>query len=166
MTSSPQTKELRLQDLVRKFCESDLAWQPIQLGEKEPEYTRRVLFPQFEEFVLELNDKQLSLASDGSSSRPNPVAVGHGQTFYPDISISLFGERTIAFEVKYLGEQSYSGRLATAVGQAVVYATCGYRYAHALLVAESGSKALVAEDRVRLNAGLKHLGVTLHFLGS
>lgn len=165
MSSYELTKELRLEELVIQFCDNRLIWEPILAGEKEPEYTRRVLLPQFETFVFELKDKQLALAGDGAVVRPNPVIVGNGQSFYPDISISLFGNRTIAFEVKYLGENSYSGRLATAVGQAVVYATCGYRFSHAILVAESGFKTLPHEDRSRLNAGLNLLGVTLHFLG-
>jgi hypothetical protein len=120
MNNSDVNKELRLQQLVLEFCDARLEWKPILAGEKEPDYTRRVLLPQFEAFVIDLEDRQLALASDGAAVRPNPVTVGNGQNFYPDISISLFGNRTIAFEVKYLGEQSYSGRLATAVGQAVV----------------------------------------------
>ncbi len=164
MTNPSNTKENKLQELITHFCDSELVWEPLSLGEKEPGYTKRVLLPQFEAFVSELNDKQLSLASDGSSLRPNPVTVGDGQSFYPDIAISLFGGRTVAFEVKYLGDQSYSGRLATALGQSVIYATCGYRFAHALLVSESGTTPIALEDRIRLNAELANVGVTLHLL--
>ena len=164
---SPQTiKETRLEELVFAFCEERLVWEPVEDGEKEPSYTRRVLYPQFKKFVTDLGDKQVSLASDGTQNRPTPVLVGNGQKFFPDMSLSVFGDRSIAFEVKFLGDQYYSGNLATAVGQALVYSTCGYRYAHALLVGSAGSRSIFDEDKVRLNAGLGQVGVTLHFLST
>ncbi|MEY2674718.1 MAG: hypothetical protein RLZZ514_1283 [Actinomycetota bacterium] len=166
MDSPQNIKEKRLEELVFVFCEERLVWSPLEDGEKEPSYTRRVLYPQFKKFVDDLGDKQVSLASDGTQNRPTPVLIGHGQKFFPDMSISVFGGRSIAFEVKFLGDQSFSGSLATAVGQALVYSTCGYSYAHALLVGSAGSKAIFDDDKVRLNAGLGQVGVTIHFLSN
>ena len=157
-------KELKLEELVKNFCKFDLVWEQPFLAEKEPEYTKRVLLPQFTAFVDSLSDRQLTLASDGSSARPGSVLVGHAQSFYPDLSISLHGKRTIAFEVKYIGEQSYSARLATAVGQALIYTAFGYRFSHALLVSEKGNNSFMVEDLGILNEKLKQAEVSLHLI--
>lgn len=164
MTDLTLNKEFKLQKLVSEFCDSGLNWGSVIQGEREPEYTKRVLFPQFQSFVDDLNERQLTLASDGTSTRPGSVSVGNRQDFYPDLSISLNGERTIAFEVKYIGEQSYSARLATAVGQALIYASAGYRFSHALLVSESGGSNFLGTDLRKLNLTLNQVGVALHFI--
>jgi hypothetical protein len=164
MTDRSLNKEIKLQELVSEFCNSSLIWEPILKGEREPEYTKRVFLPQFQAFVEDLNDRQLSLASDGSLSRPGSVSVGNNQVFYPDLSISLHGDRTIAFEVKYIGDVAYSSRLATAVGQALIYASAGYHFSHALLVSESGGSDFLGEDLRKLNIPLNQVGVGLHLI--
>lgn len=156
----------KLEDLVSEFCDRELKWSTILPGEKEPEYTKRVLAPQFQLFVKEIGDRQVSWSSDGAAERPHPVTIGFGQTFYPDLSIDIFGSRTIAFEVKFLGEQSYSGRLSTAVGQAVIYSSFGYKFSHALLISETGARSHVASDLSHLNLTLARQGITFHVLGN
>lgn len=157
-------KELKLEELVKVFCRLDLVWEAPLKSEKEPEYTKRVLLPQFTSFVDSLSDQQLTLASDGSSARPGSVSVGFAQSFYPDLSISLHGDRTLAFEVKFIGEQSYSARLATAVGQALIYNSFGYRFSHALLISETGANSFIDGDLEVLNKNLNQAGVSLHLL--
>lgn len=164
MTEVGLTKADKLQELVLEFCSLELVWEPTHKEEREPEYTKRVLFPQFKKFVEALNDRQLTLASDGSLTRPTFVSIGNGQVFYPDLSISLHGERTIAFEVKFISEQSYSTRLTTAIGQAVIYASGGYRYSHVLLVSESGGSQFLNDDLNKLNNPLNLAGVAIHLV--
>ena len=166
MSKGEISKIHKLEDLVTEFCDRRLTWAPVMLGEKEPEYTRRVLFPQFNEFVKDLGDRQVSIASDGTADRPHPVTLGLGQPFYPDISIDLFGRRTIAFEVKFLGEQAYSGRLSTAVGQAVIYSSFGYAYSHALLISDTGMRSHISSDLAHLNSTLAGQGISFHVLGN
>lgn len=166
MNKDDLDKIQRLEDLVSEFCDHQLKWSSVLPGEKEPEYTKRVLAPQFQEFIKEIGDRQVSWSCDGTSERPHPVTIGFGQSFYPDIAIDIFGRRTIAFEVKFLGEHSYSGRLSTAVGQAVIYSSFGYRFSHALLVSETGARIHIASDLAHLNSTLARQGISFHVLGN
>jgi hypothetical protein len=70
MSSEPSLKEQKLWRLSLDFCTSTLLWADRNSKEREPLYTKRVLLPQFESFVKDINDKQLRLNSDGAGLLP------------------------------------------------------------------------------------------------
>ncbi len=164
--SDPEIRRrARLGELVANFCSVDLKWAAPLAGEKEPEYTQRALFPQFEDFVKRINEPKLRLFADGSVSRPLPIFLSD-QRFYPDISLDLDGMRTVAIEVKYLPSSNYSGSLSKALGQGLIYASLGYQEAHVILVSTDGGKVLPVEEISVLNANSSNSLVHAHELAS
>jgi hypothetical protein len=163
MISEPNLKEQKLWQLSTDFCASGLTWSDRNSKEREPSYTKRVLLPQFESFVKDINDKQLRLNSDGAVT-PLPVTLTGAQDFYPDISLDLFGKRGVAFEVKYLPSNHYSDRLAKAIGQAIIYSTFGYIGAIVLLVSKTGQIEIPAIELEKLNESLSANKVVVQLL--
>jgi len=163
MISEPSLKEQKLWRLSLDFCTSTLLWADRNSKEREPSYTKRVLLPQFESFVKDINDKQLRLNSDGAVT-PLPVTLTGAQDFYPDLSLDLFGKRGVAFEVKYLPSSHYSDRLAKAIGQAIIYSTFGYIGAVVILVSKTGQIEIPELELAKLNESLSSNKVVVHLL--
>lgn len=163
MTDDFLRKTLRLDSLASDFCATKLKWLPPELSEKEPDYTKRVIYPQFLEFVIMLNDKRVRLNADGALSRPLPIILGD-QKFYPDLSVDFEGSRTISFETKFIAESGFSGNLATAIGQGLIYKASGYKSAHVLLVSSTGHPVLGVSDLEEVNLTLSRVSVRVHQL--
>jgi hypothetical protein len=163
MNSEPNLKEQKLWQLTVEFCSISLTWEERKSKEREPAYTKRVLLPQFQSFVKDINDKQLRLNSDGAVT-PLPVTLTGAQDFYPDISLDLYGKRGVALEVKYLPSSHYSDRLAKAIGQAIIYSTFGYTGAIVLLVSKTGQIEIPEIEIERLNESLSANKVMVQLL--
>ena len=146
----------------RLYLETDLVWYEPLPGEKEPEYTARVLAPQVENFMERLHHPSLHLRSDGSV-RPLPVMF-QGQAFYPDIAITDFNAREAAIEVKLLASSSFSDGMTKAIGQAVAYRSGGYSRSYVLLVSKDGSELFSQSGEKNLNEILGGMGIYLHVL--
>lgn len=164
MSDNFTEREFRLEKFLVDFCSNQISWQSPNSGEREPEYTKRVLFPQFQVLVESLHDKNVRLLSDGTLTRPTRVIFGNEQNFYPDIALELHGKRSIAIEVKFISELSWSDSFSKAIGQGVIYSTFGYSYSHILLVSETGVSNISDGDLFDLNERLSLLGVTAHLI--
>jgi len=101
-------------------------------GEAEPAFTARVLQPVVAEELERIGIGGLVNAGDGAA----PVASVSvlALQFFPDITVSHYGERLLAIEVKYLTAAGRQGAFASAVGQASLYRQAGYRLAAVLVV--------------------------------
>lgn len=146
------SKLQKLSLMLKTFVETQMVWEPLENGEKEPSYTSRVLAPQVQNFLGNLNEPGLQLKADGDL-RPVPIAFD-GRQFYPDISIDHFTERNIAIECKFLGQSHLNAALTTAIGQAVVYRSLGYRAALVLLVSRTGDRCLPPSVQAELSGTL------------
>jgi hypothetical protein len=101
-------------------------------SEREPAYTARCLRAPIMHVLAELQIDGLMYAGDGGAPvRPVPL---FGLSFYPDLTVTFFGARTLAFEVKFLSSARRQNSVATGLGQAYLYRQAGYRRTGAFLI--------------------------------
>lgn len=148
----PDSKVEKLCAFLTTFADEQMAWEAPLAGEKEPTYTARVLAPQVESFLATLNEPRLQLKADGDL-RPVPIAFD-SRHFYPDISIDHLNERVLAIECKFMGDSHVNSSLTTAIGQAVVYRSLGYRAAFVFLISRLGPRCVPTGVSSQLNETL------------
>jgi hypothetical protein len=136
-----------------------ISWDEPFEDEREPAYTARAIAPALVDHVASLSHPTLVTRFDGGE-RPLPVMFD-GQKFFPDLGVNDLGSRELAVEVKFLNGSSYSGQLATAIGQGIVYRSFGYNAAIVVLVSKSGRRVLSPETIQALNGrfALQRLGL-------
>ncbi len=103
-----------------------------KLNLSETEFTGTVLVPRVLEFVKSLRHRSLIVNGDGFS--PPSSLVFARMSFVPDIEILEFGHRLLAIEVKMIRENDPTGAFTKSIGQAVVYKSLGFEFAHVLLI--------------------------------
>ncbi len=101
-------------------------------GETEPLFTAHILLPQVRLRIQELGIQGVTATGDGSA-RPTPTYL-LGHRFYPDMSVSYFGERLVAYEVKFLRQGGRSNAISTALGQCLLYQLDRYPRVRAVLI--------------------------------
>lgn len=146
---------------IFEFVENDLVWFEPDSLEKEPGYTARVLAPQFEYF-LKKTRSPFVLRADGRL-RPQPV-VFKGWSNFPDLAFNVGIERTVAVEVKFFSGPADKGALTTAIGQAVLYASGGYKTSFVILVARQAGTTLSLSDVTKIGRTLKSLDLGIFTL--
>jgi hypothetical protein len=151
-------------ELSRTFCLSDLVWELPMSGEKEPEYTFRVLYPQFQKFISQLREPGVRLYSDGLSAKPIPAKFSDSD-FRPDLALDVAGERTLAVEVKFISRISITGSVSKAIGQGAVYSAFGYTHTHVILISDTGRQILDSQELDLLNRRLAEVSVFAQELG-
>lgn len=92
--------------------------------ESEPQYTGRCIGPCVERRVTELDIVGLTVAYDGKQA-PLPVRFC-GLLFRPDVSVSYYGQKVLAIEVKVPSQGNSQDSIAKALGQCLAYASGGY----------------------------------------
>lgn len=154
----PLSKLEKLVALVHAFC-SEIDWQAPHALEREPAYTRRVLQPEFENFVKNIKEPGLTLRSDGDH-RPTPVSFDK-HDFYPDIGINFYQERIVAFECKYISKGHLNSQLSMAIGQAITYCSQGYQCGIVLLISRNGEQVIASEVIKSINELLNRTPVRI-----
>ncbi len=96
-------------------------------SEKEPAFVARCVTPIVLQFVSALKERDLFVAGEGAG--PIRPVNFLGLDFYPDVALLYRGKPVLAYEVKYLRGHQRQALVASAVGQAMVYAECGYQRA-------------------------------------
>jgi len=121
---------IRLNNL---FCLDLMTWKlpKVELQLAEPEFTGQVLMPKIIEFVKGLRHKSLVVNGD----RYSPTSSLHyaQMSFMPDIEILEFGRRLLALEVKMIRDGDPSGAFTKSLGQALIYKSLGFDFAHVML---------------------------------
>jgi hypothetical protein len=112
-------------------------------GETEPQFTARVLVPKSRRCIEDLDIPGFTIAGEGVG-RPIPTYL-LGHRFYPDLSVSYFGHRLVAYEVKFLRRYGRSGSISTALGQCLLYQLDRYPRVRALLI--ESFRAVSPEDQ-------------------
>lgn len=111
-----------------------LTWKlpKVHLGLAEPDFTGTVLIPRVLEFVKTLRHN--SLVVNGDRFSPTSSLFHAQMSFIPDIEILEFGHRLLAIEVKMIRESDSSGAFTKSLGQALVYKSLGFEFAHVVLL--------------------------------
>lgn len=129
--SLSEIQHTRLKSEVLDALES-ISWPGVIAGETEPHYTARVVFPPLRGLQQKLGHPGLSIRSDGFET-PEYVTLGN-LTFVPDISFSHDHQREIAIECKFVMLGNTNNQLSTAIGQATLYKSLGYKSSIVLLI--------------------------------
>lgn len=103
-----------------------------RIGEPEPAFTGRVFVPQLRVRLKTLGINGLTVAGDGLIRPTATYLLGH--QFFPDLSVSYFERRLVAYEVKFLRARGRSNSISTALGQCLLYQLDRYPRVRALLV--------------------------------
>jgi hypothetical protein len=117
----------RREELVRGVLAALVDCPYVPSGTPERAFTGDVLAPACLAAVEAASEHGVSLRGDGLPGQVRPV-VYRGHSFYPDLTLEFRGELLLAVEVKLVGRNSSSQRIATAIGQASLYAR-NYEYA-------------------------------------
>lgn len=103
-----------------------------KLNLPETEFTGTILVPRVLEFVKSLRHRSLVVNGDGFS--PPSSLVYANMSFVPDIEILEFGHRLLAIEVKMIRDNDPTGAFTKSIGQAIVYKSLGFEFAHVVLI--------------------------------
>ena len=138
-----------------------LVWPQVQEGENEPAYTGRAILPRLVELISELNHPGLKLRGDGFEA-PDYVTLGN-LTFTPDVAFSHNHSRELAVECKFVSSGAVNNRIATALGQASLYKTLGYKASMLVLVGKGKIHALDGGTTESLEKLGSSLGIDVIF---
>jgi hypothetical protein len=153
LTSSQSDK---LFELAKRFVKN-IAWQEPYLGEREPQYTARVLAPGLQSEVTLLRHPGLVVRSDGILT-PQPVKFDRA-THFPDMSINFHHDRVVAVEVKFFDDTLSGQGYLTAIGQGVIYSSLGYTWSLVILVGKNSASRIDQAAVDSLNVTLQNTNV-------
>jgi hypothetical protein len=123
VSSLSEEKLKLLYSKIRGLLSNQILLPPTP-GEKEPNYTQRVILPLVSEWVKSLNENGLHVRGDGG---PNPLPIVWDEiSLYPDVKIMNFHDRLVAIEVKFLKQEDAGGSLTKGIGQTVMYEKAGF----------------------------------------
>jgi hypothetical protein len=114
----------------------DSDFDPPSLDETEPAFTARVLMPLIHTVQRRIGLDGVTLAGEGMTRVVPTYLLGH--RFYPDMAVSYFGKRLVAYEVKFLRKRGRPNSLATALGQSLLYQLDRYHRVRAVLIDSLG----------------------------
>ena len=162
-TSELPAQEIgRLSELFGELIDRATVRAPA-VGEAEPRYTGAVIRPLVQTWLETLRRPALFLRADGGVA-PLPVTTG-GLWFYPDLEIAAHKHRYVALEVKFVrADYSASGAVTKALGQALLYKTCGIQFAHVLLIDLRGPRTPIVGVGDPAFERLPDIGITVHSL--
>lgn len=130
-----------------------LKWEEPLKGEREPQYSGRVIVPRLQWLKSMERDFSAVIKGDGPGQQGcDPVFLG-GKKFIPDISVIGQSGSRLAIEVKYF--DGSAAKLKEALGQAVIYLAGNYDTARVLLVSQSGKASFNSSDLARINRSVE-----------
>lgn len=141
------TQESRIVALFDAGLQRAALSKPLT-AESEPAYTARVLIPVVEAVRQRLALDGVTIAGDGTTRTVPTYLLGH--RFYPDMSISFYGRRLAAYEVKFLRAGPRSNAISTAFGQCLLYQLDRYPRVRAVLLDRTGTRGDDLEHAMNL----------------
>ena len=126
-----EDEEAQLIELIDSAIQETPLRNPAP-AESEPTYTARVLMPIAKGVIQRVGLDGVTLAGEQSTRVAPTYFLGH--SFFPDMGVSYFARRLVAYEVKFLREQGRPNALSTALGQCLLYQLERYSYVRAILI--------------------------------
>jgi hypothetical protein len=127
-----------------------MKWQAPTHGEREPNYSGRVLVPRLRHLLSLEPGLSAVVKGDGSSQQNcDPVWIA-GRRLVPDITVDASGKGKMAFEVKLFSGKSHA--LKEALGQALLYLSGNYDSVRVVFVSTTGGTHFSSGELDRLNA--------------
>ena len=129
-----------------------LKWEKPLAGEREPQYSGRVLVPRLQWLKSRESGFSAVIKGDGPGQQGcDPIFLG-GKRFIPDISVLHQSGFRLAVEVKYF--DGSSAKLKEALGQAVIYLAGNYDSARVFLISVNGEAHFSDGDLARINSSI------------
>lgn len=137
----------------------NVKWTTPLEGEREPEYTARILAPFFRTEVARLRHLGLVVRADGTITAQ--AVMFDTARHYPDMAVNYHFERVGAIEVKFIDEFLSGQAYLTALGQGLLYSSMGYKWSVVVLVGKTKGATVSQDTLDALNENLRTCRVSV-----
>ena len=137
-----------------------MKWEKPLKGEREPQYSGRVILPRLQWLKSMENGFSAVIKGDGPGQQGSDAVFLGAKRFIPDISVIHESGSRLAIEVKYF--DGSAAKLKEALGQAVVYLAGNYDSARVLLVSMNGAPHFSRSDLARISSSIEGTRFAVH----